>query len=312
MTWSRGRSPICGRNRLVAVRRSVGRGLFWAGLIAAAFGVAVLGVPSRAGAQEAKVRLEVPATDLTAGRGQFPVDVIVDDVANLGAFQFTLSYDAALLQFVDVHEGAFLGSSGRIVDCLDPRVEPGSVVFVCVTLGPNPPGSDGSGTLATVTLNALGTGTTPLQLGGLTLAQPDAQRIAAGSEDAVITLAAGAVHAVSAPAATQTAAPPVTAPTTPAETAPTAPPVTAPTTPAETAATAPTETAPTVATAEAAATEAVPAEGTPTFVASPAPAETTDGGGTNWALWGSVIGVVAVLIVVAAGVAWWSRARRAT
>ncbi len=304
MTWSRGRSPVCGRNRLVAVRRGVGKGLFWAGLIAAALGVAALAVPSRAGAQGAKVRLQVPATDLTAGGGQFPVDVVVEDVANLGAFQFTLSYDAALLQYVDVHEGPFLGSSGRIVDCLDPRVDPGSVVFVCVTLGPNPPGPDGSGTLATVTLNALGTGTTPLQLGGVTLTQPDAQLIPAASEDAVITLAAGAVHAVSAPVATQTAAAAGTAPTAPAGTAPTAPAGTAPAAPAE--------TAPAGATAALAATEAVPAEGTPTFVASPAPAETTDGGSTNWALWGSVIGVVAVVIVAAAGVAWWSRARRPT
>jgi hypothetical protein len=56
----------------------------------------------------------------------------------------------------------------------------------------------------------------------------------------------------------------------------------------------------------------VPAERGATSVATPVSTGSAgDGDGTNWVLWGSLIGAVAVLVVAAAaGVAWWYRARK--
>lgn len=242
--------------------------LLLVGLAVVALGLAALIDGSGAGAQEPKVRLEVPSEKIEVGDEPFPVEVVVEDVTNLGAFEFDLRYDSNLLRFVEVSEGAFLGSSGRTVECLEPRLSPGSVRFVCVTLGREPAGPDGSGTVAVLTLEPLVPGTSPLRFQVLTITQPDAQRIEAVVEDGSVGIApvGGEV------------------PPTP--------------------------------------TEAPPAEGTPApdstpaSVATPASATTTastdggDGGGTNWALWGPVIGAVAVVVVGAAGIAWWSRTRR--
>jgi hypothetical protein len=235
------------------------------GVAAAVFVLTDLSPASRAGAQEPNVWLEVPAGPVTIGDDPVSVQVMVDDVANLGAFQFELTYDESILQYVKAANADFLGSSGRPVECLDPRPTPGLVRYTCVTLGPTPPGPDGSGALAIIDLKPIGAGTTPLRLQLVTLAQPNAEQIPASSEDSSIAVA------------TEEGIVPANPTITPAVTV---------------AAEAPVST---------------PAEA----VEAPASSEGSSGGGTNWTLWGSVIGVVAVLAVAAAGGAWWFLARRA-
>jgi hypothetical protein len=242
------------------------RGIFWSSALIAVAVLALLSVVSTAAAQEPTVRLEVPSTDERVGDAPFPITVVVEDVVNLGAFEFKLAFDPAVLSFADVVEGPFLSSSGRLVECLDPSIEPASVLFRCVTLGPEPPGADGSGTLAIVTFELVAPGTSPLRFEVLTLAQPDAERIPAASEDGLIAFGAGGVVVTPMPVETPT--------------------------------TAPAETTPTATAADLTPTEAASVEGS------------DEDDGTNWVLWGSLIGAVAVLAVAAAGVAWWSRARR--
>jgi hypothetical protein len=229
------------------------KGLLLVGLTVAVFGLATVTLASRVGAQEAKVRLEVPATPLTIGGAPFSAKVVVDDVANLGAFEFELHYDDSILQYVKVAEGPFLASSGRVVQCLDPQLATGSVHFVCVTLGPTPAGPDGSGTLATVDLKPVGAGVSPLQFQVVTLTHPNAEQIPATYEHGSISVANEEGIVPEMPAAT-------------------------------------------------------PAELTGGEASSST--STGGGGGMNWALWGSVIGVIGVLAVASAGVVWWSRARR--
>jgi hypothetical protein len=163
--------------------------LCWVGLVTAASGLAALTVASLVGAQETKVRLEVPSGDITVGDAAFPVEVVVEDVVDLGAFEFNLAYDESILRYAGVTRSPFLGSSGRLVECLDPRLSPGSVRFVCVTLGRQPPGPDGSGTLATVSLKPVGPGTSPIRFDVLTLARPNAEQIPATAEGAAIAVA---------------------------------------------------------------------------------------------------------------------------
>ena len=265
-----GRSWRSGHNQRVAVSRNVRQGLLWVSLAAAVFALTTPIAVSRAGAQEAKVRLEVPSGDVGVDDAPFTVDVIVEDVANLGGFEFNLRYDSSILGLVNVDRGPFLGSSGRTVECLDPRLTLGFVRFVCVTLGPMPPGADGSGVLATLTFDPAGPGTSPLRFDGAILARLDGQRIPAAVEDASITVVSPSAQQSQLPAASPPAA-------TPAHLTP---------------------------------VEATPIGPTPILAGTPAATNVSSDGGTNWLLWGSVIGGAAILLVAAVSLAWWSRARK--
>jgi len=227
-----------------------------------------------AGAQAASVRLEVPSGPIGADDPPFAVQVIADDVTNLGAFEFDLLYQPSTVNLVNVEVGPFLGSSGRRVQCLDPQMAAGSVHFVCVTIGATPAGPDGSGVIATLTFDPTANGSSFLRFGETVLAGPDGQPIPATTADGSVTI--GATVPPATPPATG-----IPASATPAPTAPTTP-------------------------APATKTAVTPA---PTSTETPAATATTDNGGTNWALWGSVIGGIAALVVVGAGAAWWSRAR---
>lgn len=71
----------------------------------------------------------------------------------LGAFAFDISWDPALASYVAISGGTFLGSTGRSASCFPPTVGASSVYFQCVSLGGAPMGPQGSGVLATLTLD---------------------------------------------------------------------------------------------------------------------------------------------------------------
>jgi hypothetical protein len=168
-----GRGPLCWR-------------WLWTGLAVAVLAlVAGLAVT---GAQQARVHLEVPQQQINAKGAPFPVTVLIDGVENLGAFEFLFAFDAKLLKFVEAKEGAFLGSSGREVQCLSPRASEGLVKFTCLTLGPTPDGPSGSGVLATVTLEPLAEGTSGLELRGITITNPAATKLPITSQDSLVAV----------------------------------------------------------------------------------------------------------------------------
>jgi general secretion pathway protein D len=255
------------------VSKSLQRARLRVGLTAAIFALVTLAAAPGAGAQETEVRLEVPSGPVGADDAPFTVQVLVEDVTNLGAFEFDLRYEPSVVGLVNVEMGPFLGSSGRRVQCLDPQMAAGSVHFVCVTIGATPAGPDGSGVLATLTFDPAADGSSFLRFGDTVLARPDGQPMPATTVDASVTVGS----------------PP---PATPLATG----------TPS-----AATPTHPTTAAAATATRTAVAP--TKTSTETPPATTTADNDGTNWALWGSVIGGIAALAVVAAGVAWWSRAR---
>ena len=123
-----------------------------------------------------KVRLD-PVAQIVSVGDQFTVDVRVDDVLYLGAYEFTLAFDPATVAFVDVANGGFLESSGRTASCALPIVSPSSVRFSCSTLGADLPGASGSGVLTTVRFTATAAGSSPLNLQGVILLTPDARPI---------------------------------------------------------------------------------------------------------------------------------------
>ena len=63
------------------------------------------------------------------------VPVTIENVCDLGAFQFTLTFDPAALTFSSIAPGSFLGSKGRMVQCTGPQTTSSSVHLACVTLG---------------------------------------------------------------------------------------------------------------------------------------------------------------------------------
>ncbi|MDI6858184.1 MAG: cohesin domain-containing protein [Dehalococcoidia bacterium] len=159
---------------------------------AAALGfVLMLGALGTVSAQDVKPRVLVEAPgeeiEIKEGGPNFQVNILVENVENLAAFQFSLSYDPSILKYVEVKEGTFLGSGGREPKCLDPRVEPGDpevLRFNCVTMGSpvslgGPAGPSGSGVLATVTFSPVGGGTAALELleGRLVAAEIDEEEM---------------------------------------------------------------------------------------------------------------------------------------
>ena len=120
----------------------------------------------------------------------FTVDVVVDNVKNLGAFEFTAGYDPSLLQYAGVQQGPFLKSTGRASQCPTIDVSESSVRMVCVTLGPEPAGPNGSGVLATITFLPLDTATVPVDITieQVLLTDPMAKTIAAGKQNGWVTI----------------------------------------------------------------------------------------------------------------------------
>lgn len=152
--------------------------------------LAALGGAAVAQGNRALMSVEPPTTSadepIKQGGEDFQVNVVVDNVTNLAAFQFSLEYDSSIIKYKDVKEGPFLGSSGREVHSLDPRIEQKDglerLSFSCVTLGPpvsvgGVAGPNGSGVLATITFSPIGGGETPLDLseGILVAAEIDEQ-----------------------------------------------------------------------------------------------------------------------------------------
>jgi hypothetical protein len=106
----------------------------------------------------------------------FTIDVAAENVTNLAAFEFTISFDPNILSVGSIQESGFLGSTGRDVWCEGPFTEPpyvspGNVKFGCGT----PKGASttalpsGSAVLATVTFVAIGEGVSPLTFGPVSM-----------------------------------------------------------------------------------------------------------------------------------------------
>jgi hypothetical protein len=141
-------------------------------LLGVAVLVACLAGAALAQGNQARMSAEPPEESLKEGGPEFKVNIVVDNVTNLAAFQFSLSYDPSIIQYVGVKEGSFLGSTGREPQCTEPRIEAGQpekLSFNCSTLGPpvslkGTAGPDGSGVLAEITFSPVGGGTTPLDL----------------------------------------------------------------------------------------------------------------------------------------------------
>jgi uncharacterized membrane protein YgcG len=143
-------------------------GLLGVGLLIAAASAARAPDDTSA-AQGATVSL-VPSSQNVRSGDTFTIDVAAENVTNLAAFEFIISFDPDILSVGSIQESGFLGSTGRDVWCEGPITEPpyvspGNVRFGCSTVNIDTARPAGSGALATVTFVAIGEGVSPLTFG---------------------------------------------------------------------------------------------------------------------------------------------------
>jgi hypothetical protein len=143
-----------------------------------------LAMALRRGAQDALapdvvVALQ-PARQVVEPGASFTVSVAIEGVSDLGAYEFTLVYDPALVEVVEIEDAGFLESSGRTaIPTPVQTVEPGVVTFGAASIG-DALGPEGSGDLAVVTMEASGIGTTDLILEDVKILNPAVMQIALG------------------------------------------------------------------------------------------------------------------------------------
>jgi len=120
-------------------------------------------------AQGATIRLLPGSQNVQIG-DSLTIDVAVDNVIDLAAFEFRLKYNPDVLKLEGVTEADFLGSTGRSTSCYRPaagdpsQALPGNVGLGCgtrITPGSEPP-VNGSGLLAHIKFSAKGPGLTYL------------------------------------------------------------------------------------------------------------------------------------------------------
>lgn len=117
------------------------------------------------GPQDSVLRI-APATSLVGIGEVFAVDVVIADVVDLGAYQFEMDFDPSVVHVLDMEEGvSFLGSTGRtpIIIINETDNTEGALAFGVISIGTDS-GPSGRGTLATITLEAQGHGSTALHL----------------------------------------------------------------------------------------------------------------------------------------------------
>ena len=126
--------------------------------------------------------IEVAPTVLTVSNGQvFSLDVNVDSVIDLYAYQFDLNFDASVLQAVSETEGSFLSSGGStffipgVIDNTN-----GYFSGTADSLEAAIPGVSGSGTLVEFTFQAIGSGSTPIDITNVYLLDSNLSGIDAG------------------------------------------------------------------------------------------------------------------------------------
>jgi hypothetical protein len=113
------------------------------------------------------IRVEPQSSTVEPGT-VFTVEVQAGDVVDLGSFDFTLTFSPTVLSVQSATLGTFLGSTGRSTGALGPLIDnaAGSVRFGAFSFG-TAAGPNGSGTLATLTLRALSSGSSPLHFASM-------------------------------------------------------------------------------------------------------------------------------------------------
>lgn len=139
--------------------------IFLSGLVGVAILLALFVFAPSSLAQGTVVRIDPATLGVPISSPSFTMNVVIDDVENLGAFQFDLVYNPAVVHITNVTLGPFLGSTGRFASSLPPAINntTGRTTFGAFSFGFTA-GPSGSGVLAVVTLVPQSEDESPLNL----------------------------------------------------------------------------------------------------------------------------------------------------
>jgi len=217
----------------------------------------------------ATVRIH-PAVLSVAVGDTFTVGVMIDGAVDLGGYEFKMSFDPLIVNVQGVADASFLGSTGRTVLPVGPTINnvTGMVSFGAFTFGAAA-GPSGTGTLAIITLKAMGAGGTALGLYDVTVSDTKGIEQVSTDEDGTVTVGAG-------PTSTPTFTPTATATNTPTTTPTLTPTITVtPTiTPTSTPTLTPTITVTPTITPTPTLTQTITPTATPTITPTPTPTGT--------------------------------------
>lgn len=113
---------------------------------------------AQASAADASLTLQPSANPVVQG-SVLDLSVLISDISDLYGYQFTLNFNAAVLQAATVAEGSFLAAGGTTFatpGTIDNSL--GTISFISNTLLGPLPGVSGSGTLAKISFNVLNAG----------------------------------------------------------------------------------------------------------------------------------------------------------
>ncbi len=121
-------------------------------------------------APDATVSLS-PSTQVVDLGEHFTVDVMIDEYADLGGYEFDLQFDSSVVQGEKAEDGGLLESSGRTLLEIEPPLlsidngsEPGTLSYAELSHGDNPGPTGTNGKLATVQLKATDLHSSTLEL----------------------------------------------------------------------------------------------------------------------------------------------------
>jgi len=136
-----------------------------------------------------RVWIDPPVSAGRQGGGAFKVTVAIENVANLGGYEFELAYDPMVVHVQEISLGPFLGSSGRQVQPLGPEIDNqrGWAHFGALSTG-SAPGATGSGKLAIIALLPRAEGDSPLDLQNVKLSTPDGHPLSADVQDGKVKI----------------------------------------------------------------------------------------------------------------------------
>lgn len=128
---------------------------------------------------------------------------MIEDVTDLGYFQFTLEYDPRVVLAKGAVLGDFLGSTGRSTSGLGPRLDnsTGTLTFGGFSFG-TVKGPEGKGVLAELTFSGLARGLSPLKLKNVLISDSDNQPLKGFTVEEGVAAVGGAPVVTPEPTAT--------------------------------------------------------------------------------------------------------------
>ena len=119
--------------------------------------------PATVRLEPARIRLEPENISLEIGQ-KTSIDVIAENVKDLFSVPFLLQYDPRILSIEEVHHGDLLSGGTQEIALVQNIDRERGQAIISLTRQPNTLGVNGTGTLASVVVRAIGTGSSKLSI----------------------------------------------------------------------------------------------------------------------------------------------------